>query len=89
MSHLGGGLFKMVVMTSHSRFEPYISKAKEDRKKEGKRTQLTNNDGRGVEERERERREKREEREERKERERWFTASRKQVLQEVRRFHQR
>lgn len=59
---MGGGLFKMVVMTSHSRFEPYISKAKEDRKKEGKRTQLTN-DGRGVEEREREREEKREERE--------------------------
>lgn len=62
---MGGGLFKMVVMTSHSRFEPYISKAKEDRKKDGKRTQLTNNDGRGVEEREREREEKREERRER------------------------
>ena len=65
MSHLGGGLFKMVVMTSHSRFEPYISKAKEDGKKEGKRTQLTNNDGRGVEEREREREKRREKREER------------------------
>ena len=66
---MGGGLFKMGVMTSHSRFESYISKAKEDRKKEGKRTQLTNNDGRGVEERERERERREERREKREERE--------------------